>query len=106
PQNTMEESGLGCAQNSDGSLCEAADIQWFNDVDDERPISGPSSGASTSTAPLYPIFTNIRPPTKVAGPRRFSPRCSSRATKPSARTADPNNAESVSSGKRKGGAEK
>ncbi|KAJ7893874.1 hypothetical protein B0H14DRAFT_3427171 [Mycena olivaceomarginata] len=80
----MEESGLGCAQNSDGSLREAADIQWYNDVDDERPISGPSSGASTSTAPLHPIFTNIRP-----------------LAKPSARAADPNNAESVSSGKRK-----
>ncbi|KAJ7084240.1 hypothetical protein C8R44DRAFT_894208 [Mycena epipterygia] len=48
----MAQSDLGCAQNSDGSLRDASEIQFYNDVDDERPISGPSS-----SRPLTPIFT-------------------------------------------------
>ncbi|KAJ6548368.1 hypothetical protein B0H19DRAFT_188433 [Mycena capillaripes] len=100
----MEEAALGCAQNSDGSLRNASDIQWFNDAADEHPISGPSSsGASTSAAPLHPIFNKgVRPLDKIGGIRRSSPRRSSRPSKPSARASDPNNAEGgTNSGKRK-----
>ncbi|KAF7372957.1 hypothetical protein MSAN_00502900 [Mycena sanguinolenta] len=102
PGYIMEEvaSALGCAQNADGSLRNASELQWFNDADDEHPISGPPpSGASTSTIPVYPLFTkNVRPLDKVAGVRRSSPtRRSSRHSKPSARASDPNNAEATSS---------
>ncbi|KAF7333887.1 hypothetical protein MSAN_02401300 [Mycena sanguinolenta] len=102
PSYIMEEvaSTLGCAQNADGSLRNASELPWFNDADDERPISGPSSsGASTATIPVYPLFTkNVRPLDKVAGVRRSSPtRRSSRHSKPSARASDPNNAEATSS---------
>ncbi|KAJ6596097.1 hypothetical protein B0H10DRAFT_1960212 [Mycena sp. CBHHK59/15] len=97
----MEE---GCAQNADGSLRDASEIQWYNGAADEHPISGPSSSsASTSATPLHPIFTNgVRPLDKVGGVRRSSPRRSSRTSKPSARAVDPNNAEvRPNSGKRK-----
>ncbi|KAJ7454096.1 hypothetical protein FB451DRAFT_1518418 [Mycena latifolia] len=36
-------STLGCAQNADGSLRDAADISFFNDVDDEVPLPALSS---------------------------------------------------------------
>ncbi|KAJ7017264.1 hypothetical protein C8F04DRAFT_1200793 [Mycena alexandri] len=92
----MSESALGCAQNSDGSLRDTSEIQWFNDRDDEAPTSGPSS-----SPPLHPIFTSIPPLRKVAGARCSSSQCrSSRQSRPSARAADPNNVEGTS-GKRK-----
>lgn len=91
----MSESLLGCAQNPDGSLREASQIQFFNDVDDEHPISGPPSASSSA---LHPFFTGKAHPVGiVAGSRR-----STRKPRPSARLADPDNAEgSTSSGKRK-----
>lgn len=90
----MAQSGLGCAQNSDGSLRDASEIQFFNDVDDEHPISSPSSTRTSSSRSLAPIFTQrVKPVGKVAGSRRPSPRRSSRTSRPSARAADPNNAE-------------
>ncbi|KAJ6559019.1 hypothetical protein B0H10DRAFT_2369143 [Mycena sp. CBHHK59/15] len=90
----MTQSTRGCAQNADGSLREPSEIQFYNDVDDEHPISGPASAASTSSSPvLAPISTRgSKPVGKVAGSRR-SPRRSSRATRPSARVLDPNHAE-------------
>ncbi|KAJ6569970.1 hypothetical protein B0H10DRAFT_1964883 [Mycena sp. CBHHK59/15] len=90
----MTQSTRGCAQNADGSLREPSEIQFYNDVDDEHPISGPASAASTSSSPvLAPISTRgSKPVRKVAGSRR-SPRRSSRATRPSARVLDPNHAE-------------
>ncbi|KAJ7193210.1 hypothetical protein GGX14DRAFT_325415, partial [Mycena pura] len=79
-------SNLGCAQNSDGSLRDASQIQFFNDVDDEQSISGPPSASSSV---LHPFFTgNAHPVGIVAGSRR-----SGRKPRPSARLVDPDNAE-------------
>ncbi|KAJ6626280.1 hypothetical protein B0H10DRAFT_2211472 [Mycena sp. CBHHK59/15] len=88
-----------CAQNPDGSIRNASEIQFFNDVDDQHPISGPLP-ARTFSSGIHAFFTvAARPVGKVAGSRR-----SSRTSRPraSARVTDPNNAEgSTSSGKRK-----
>ncbi|KAJ7289883.1 hypothetical protein C8J57DRAFT_1016758, partial [Mycena rebaudengoi] len=86
-------STLGCAQDADGSLLDASKITWYNDADDDHPVAGPSSGKAPSTTPLAPIFTGLAPLCKVAGARRSSPRHSSRTFRPSARAADPDNAE-------------
>lgn len=90
----MTESALGCAQNADGSLRDAKDIDFFEDRDDEHPISGPTASSSK----VHPFFTgSAKPVGKVAGSRR-----SARKPQPSNRLTDPNNAESsVSVGKRK-----
>jgi hypothetical protein len=81
----MSTSHLGCAQNPDGSLRDASEIQFYNDADDEHPISGPNS-----TRPIHGFFTGATQPVgKVAGARR-----SGRESRPSARIKDPNNAES------------
>ncbi|KAJ7668067.1 hypothetical protein B0H17DRAFT_1210132 [Mycena rosella] len=103
----MSHSALGCAQNEDGSLRDASQILWYNDVDDEHSISGPPPASTASSSrPLAPIFTRAKPVGKVAGSRRSSPRRSSRASRPSARAIDPNNAEaSTAFGKRKLGPE-
>ncbi|KAF7354490.1 HAT dimerization [Mycena venus] len=90
----MSHSALGCAQKQDGSLRDASEIQFYNDVDDEHPISGPSApDTAASTRQLAPIFTRGKPVGIVAGSHRPSPRRSSRPSKPSARAIDPNNAE-------------
>ncbi|KAJ7488681.1 hypothetical protein B0H11DRAFT_1912832 [Mycena galericulata] len=94
----MSNSTLGCAQNSDGTLREASEIQFFHDVDDQHPISGPSA-AGSSSSPTHPFFTGTaRPVGKIAGSRR-----SARQPRPSARISDPNNVEGSGSrsGKRK-----
>ncbi|KAJ7467625.1 hypothetical protein FB451DRAFT_1177991 [Mycena latifolia] len=84
-----------CAQNADGTLREARDIVFYDDVDDERPISGPKVSSSTW---LRPFFTgSAKPAGKIAGARR-----SSRTSRPSAHITGPDNAESsVQAGKRK-----
>jgi hypothetical protein len=64
----MVTSDLGCAQNPDGSLRDASEIEFFNDVEDTVPISGPSSSA-TGSRPVYPLFTKVRPLEHVAGGR-------------------------------------
>ncbi|KAJ6603950.1 hypothetical protein B0H10DRAFT_2229558 [Mycena sp. CBHHK59/15] len=87
----MSQSTLGCAQKPNGTLLDASEIQWFNDVDDDHPISG--SATASSSRPLAPIFTRAKPVGKIAGSRRPSPRRSSRSTRPSARITDPNNIE-------------
>jgi hypothetical protein len=91
----MSPTTLGCAQNPDGSLRDASEIEFFNDVDDENPIAGPGS---STLPPLAPIFTRAKPVGKVAGARRPSPRRSSRTSHPSSRLIDPNNAETSKTG--------
>ncbi|KAJ7266088.1 hypothetical protein C8J57DRAFT_1329370 [Mycena rebaudengoi] len=79
----MVDSSLGCAQNADDSLRDASDIQFYNDADDEHPISGPNS-----TRPIHGFFTGAAQPVgKVASARR-----SGRESRPSACIKDPNNA--------------
>ncbi|KAJ7154389.1 hypothetical protein C8R43DRAFT_885069, partial [Mycena crocata] len=89
----MDNSSLGCAQNADGSLKDASEMEFFEDADSTVPIAGPSSSTAPKP-PIHPIFTDIRPLRHVAGSRRSSPRRSSRASRPSTRVTDPNNAES------------
>ncbi|KAJ7652275.1 hypothetical protein B0H17DRAFT_913236, partial [Mycena rosella] len=80
-------STLGYAQNTDGSLRDASEINWYQDRDDEHPISGPQTPPSPK---LHPFFTgSAKPVGKIAGARR-----SARNTRPSSRITDPNNAES------------
>ncbi|KAJ7261472.1 hypothetical protein C8J57DRAFT_1030452, partial [Mycena rebaudengoi] len=80
-----DEPALGCAQNVDGTLRDASQINWFNDRDDELP----ASGSDASSSQLHPFFTGAAKPVgKIAGARR-----SSRTTHPSSRMIDPNNAE-------------
>ncbi|KAJ6475918.1 hypothetical protein DFH09DRAFT_1342562 [Mycena vulgaris] len=52
----MASSDLGCAQNANGSLRDASEIDFFYDVDNMAPLAGPSS--SNPSAPLHPLFTD------------------------------------------------
>ncbi|KAJ7661102.1 hypothetical protein B0H17DRAFT_1212382 [Mycena rosella] len=86
---TTPPSALGCAQNADGSLCEAADIVFYNDVDDETPLTAapetsddgspfltpvPSALATTSTPSTMitasPLSANIADAAAAAGRAR------------------------------------
>ncbi|KAJ7230614.1 hypothetical protein GGX14DRAFT_554098 [Mycena pura] len=81
---------LGCAQNADGTLKDASEIEWQDNPDNDQPTSTP---ASSSKPALAPIFDRAKPLGKIAGSRRPpSPRRSARATRPSARITDPDNA--------------
>ncbi|KAJ6470399.1 hypothetical protein C8R45DRAFT_785265, partial [Mycena sanguinolenta] len=87
-------SDLGCAQNADGFLKNASDIQFFHDVDDTVPISGPSTSSNESDR-LHPFFSNTASLRNVVGSCRSSPRRSSRTSRPSAQGTDPNNTETA-----------
>jgi hypothetical protein len=91
-------SELGCAQDSNGNLLSPSKIKWFNDPDDEDPISTPMpTSQPSSSKPTQPTtLDRYFPPgsslpvaaDKVAGSRR-----SGRKTCPSKRVADPDNTE-------------
>ena len=73
-----------CAIGPDGSLKDASEIEWFNDADDEQPISVPVAKVSN---PLHLFFTGTAAPSVfVAGARR-----SARVPRPSMRILDPDN---------------
>ncbi|KAJ7198080.1 hypothetical protein GGX14DRAFT_316491, partial [Mycena pura] len=92
PRTHSPLMSLGCAQNADGSLKDAADIVWHNDVDSVHPISSPV--ASTSVPGTHPFFDKANRFERVAGPRGGSPpRRSARTHLPSKRMVDPNNVE-------------
>ena len=83
---------LGCAVSADGNLLDASQIKWYNDADDEMPLPTPAL-VMTEKAPIHPLFQSSSiPGIKVAGSRR-----SNRATRPSARAIDPDNAEALAS---------
>ena len=73
-----------CAVGPDGKLLDASEIVWFNDPDDDAPLSTPKGLGNRSPSP------------KIAGSRRPQ-----RAVRPSAKASDPNNAESTKAPKRK-----
>jgi hypothetical protein len=83
-----------CAVAPDGSLKDAADIQWYNDPDDSAPIPSASrlstASASSSAQSLAKFLSSHPPAKKVSGERH-----SSRVRKPSKRTTDPDNAETA-----------
>jgi hypothetical protein len=86
---------LGCAVHPNGSLKDASEIEWHFDKDDETPLTatekspGSGSASSTSSQTLHPFLLGHAqaPAIFVAGSRR-----SGRATCPSNRVVDPDNA--------------
>jgi hypothetical protein len=81
------------ALRPDGSLKNADEMEWYNDADDETPVSIPASSTpalscSSSAQSLDNFFSSRAPTKKVSGVRQ-----SSRTHKPSKRATDPNNAE-------------
>lgn len=88
----LTSPSLGCAVSADGNLLDASQIKWYNDADDEMPLPTPAL-VMTEKAPIHPLFQSSSiPGIKVAGSR-----CSNRATRPSARAIDPDNAEALAS---------
>jgi hypothetical protein len=86
-----------CAIGADGQLLDASEIQFFNDVDDDTPISGPSNLPTPSSWPIHPLFSGIHSPAlNVAGSRRTA-----RVSRPSTKVHDPDNAEGSGVAKRK-----
>src|SRR4051812_9867392 len=93
-------SDRGCAQGLDGELLSPSKIKWYNDADDSTPILHPPPTLPTLSAKLIPLTLDhfltgtsiIASATPVAGARR-----SGRAFRPSAKVADPDNAESSTS---------
>ena len=45
---------MQCAQNPDGSLKDAKDIQWFHDKDDEQPLTATPAQAAQPAQPAQP----------------------------------------------------
>lgn len=78
-------SPLGCAVRSDGSLKDAAEIEWSFDKDDETPMTSLRPPPAQSVHPFFAGHVSA-PAAFVAGSRR-----SNRSTRPSARVIDPNN---------------
>lgn len=86
-------SDLGCALDKDGELMDASNITFYNDPDDDTPISGPPGSTTTSTRNMHPFFSGAHSPAVVvAGSRR-----SARVPRPSTRVMDPDNAEANTS---------
>jgi hypothetical protein len=95
----------GCAQDADGNLLSPSKITFYNDPDDEHPISGPN--ISRPAAPAVSSSSSL-PTTQLTLARSYASanlvltstvdaagaRRSGRATRPSTRVADPDNAES------------
>jgi hypothetical protein len=88
-----------CTLDSNGNLLDASQIEWYNDPDDQAPISSSarpltttSSVSSTGPTMIGMFFHSLgSPTTKVAGARR-----SHRAMCPSAKIADLDNTVSSS----------
>jgi len=88
---TMSE----CAVRADGTLKEALEINWFNNVNDDKLISELAANPipSSLSTTLHPIFTGSHAPTTfVAGTFH-----SARVSRLSTRVLDPNNIKGLSS---------
>jgi hypothetical protein len=89
------DDNVGCAVRPDGTLKDAAEIEWHFDKDDEIPLTAAeklpgSSPAASSSSPspsqtVHPFFSGHAPPA-------ISVRRSGRAIRPSNRVVDPDNA--------------
>ncbi|KAG1903706.1 uncharacterized protein F5891DRAFT_906654, partial [Suillus fuscotomentosus] len=76
-----------CALNPDGSLKDAKDIIFYNDLDDAIPIPTPSSSAQPPTDAFSVLLqTGHKPVPLTAGAR-----CSIHTSKPSAHLRDSDN---------------
>jgi len=87
-------SNFACAVNANGTLKSAADIEWFNDVDDDVPMAPVSTQPAQSTSALSLSQGNLNgflhltnsgkaPAQIVAGSRQ-----SGHAIKPTAKVRD------------------
>jgi hypothetical protein len=83
----------GCAQAPDGKLLDASEIQWYNDMDSDKPIPpftqpGTNSGSSlhrhSSVSTIDHFFALL--------PQTSGSRQSACVPQPSIRSTDPNNA--------------
>jgi hypothetical protein len=85
-----------CAIGPDGKLLDAKDIEWYEDADSSEPINQattPSVTTASSSTTIHPFFCGgPAPAVVVAGARR-----SRRATHPSNRITNPDNAKALSS---------
>ncbi|EDQ99179.1 uncharacterized protein LACBIDRAFT_317450 [Laccaria bicolor S238N-H82] len=88
PKSSPDMSDLGCAVVMNGNLLNASEIIFYNDPDNETPISG--SGASPPKPSVHPFFSHNTPPTRIV----VGACCSSHTSHPSARLVDPDNAKS------------
>jgi hypothetical protein len=86
-----------CAVGLDGTLKDASEIEWFNDIDDDQPTKDPSTAVSSVLlAPpttMHPFFTGASPPALLVAGAHHST-CVSR---PSVRVLDPDNVATSSS---------
>jgi len=84
----------GCAVGSDGKLLDAKDIRWFEDADSSEPINHATTTASITTTPNSSTTTHLffrdgpAPTAEVIAAQH-----SGRATRPSLRITDSDNAE-------------
>ena len=85
----------GCAVGADGRLLDAEDIQWFEDAESSEPINlaTTSTKAALPSTTIHPIFRGGPAPAAVVARARRS----GRATRPSNKIIDPDNAEASSS---------
>lgn len=82
----------GCALNSDGSLKDASEMDW--DFDKDTPSPSPAEASSVPSTSFHPFFAGKKAPAVTqAGSRR-----STRASRPSMRITDPDNAMTMGSG--------
>ena len=84
----------GCAIGPDGKLLDAKDIRWFEDADSSEPINHATTTTSITTTPdssatIHPFFCGGPAPTAEV----TAAQCSRRATHPSLRITNPDNAE-------------
>lgn len=97
-------SERGCAQDENGNLLSPSKIKWYNDVDDELPISDGNAALPSSSSTLSCSKPTVL--TRFFAPVDTGARRSTRTTRPSTKVTDPDNAEShalyvPSGGKRK-----
>lgn len=94
---------MSCALNADGTLKDASEIQWFNDVDDDIPIHNKTTQPAPTdvTSPAVSIASNPKPVNAFSilqkGVEAPAPtRRSTRQSKPSVRRRDAEESTSAS----------
>ena len=87
----------GCAVGADGQLLDASEIQFFNGVDDDIPISGHSDVPTRPAHSIHPQLTGVHSPAlNAAGSRRTT-----HTLRLSTKRHDPCNAEASVPAKRR-----
>ena len=89
----------GCTVGADGQLLDVSEIQFFNDVDNDIPISGPSDMPTRPAHSIHPQLTGVHSPALNAA----GSRCTTHILQLSTKQHDPCNAETSVPAKRKVG---